>query len=791
MKATSNVQGFGPQGVGTEKKIKLAMEDLWLGGTLTPHGGRLVVRHIFQSAETEPLEVVYCFALPKDAALRQFVISGDDFEVKSELRPVEEARKVYEEAISDGHTASMAQVYRDGIVNLTVGNIRPGEIIRVHLELVAGVELKNDGFRFRFPFTMSPCYHADARTGTDDGKGIIELPEDKFGDVMLPPWKLDGKGLHTVGFGLDIQHPAGAATISSVSHPIAVTAQTSKTVVASALDSETPDRDLVLDVKIDVNRPALYTGIDGEGVGRIAAVLPSNAFGKVTNNPRKLVFLVDRSGSMGGKPIEQAKQSLKACVSALDGYDLFSIIIFGSDIEHLYKKMSIADEKMRGSAFRFIESIDVSGGTELEPALMAAAKLLGGEGDILLMTDGEVYGGDEIIARLAKLQVRIHVLGIGSASQDRFLSQMARQSDGVCRYMTPRERVDIAALELFNAIGNPTATAVTGTVSPNGKIMPTPPALVYDNAPWTCFASIPGAKDGEFKLTWISDNKQQNLSLPVNFAIGNDGETIKLLQGARLISDMEASMHGNYGSRTQKRDNDRQKELLKKLSMEYGLASQAVSLVAVVIRPGDSIGQIPITKVVPLGLPQDMDEDAYFKQKDNNVFYSLASSNISCCMIQPKHRLAESGTKLKEEMLIFENCEDDNFFKVPDCILSNEISSSTPEDYMVEIAGKILPDGGMPGTTPQDRLEKSIIAMLAFAAWANTGSTAFNMHQNRLLKFLENQNISGLDKMISNLVTNACAATITSNVKHEAIEMAIAVIINGDKADIKKISGLI
>lgn len=787
MKATSNVQGFGPQSVGKEKKIKLAMEDLWLGGTLTPHGGRLVVRHIFQSAETEPLEVVYCFALPKDAALRQFVISGDNFEVKSELRPLEEARKVYEDAISDGHTASMAQVYRDGIVNLTVGNIRPGEIIRVHLEMVAGIELKNDGFRFRFPFTLSPCYHANARTSTADGEGIIELPEDKFGDVMLPPWKLDGKGLHKVGFGLDVQHPAGSATISSVLHPIAVTAQTGKTQVTSVLDNEIPDRDLVLDVKIGVNHPALYTGIDAEGVGRIAAVLPSNVFGEKSNNSRKLVFLVDRSGSMSGKPMEQAKKSLKACVSALENSDIFSIVAFDDGIKHMKGKMSVADEKIRETAFNFIESIDAGGGTELEPALLTAVKLLGGDGDILLMTDGEVYGGDEIIARLAKLPVRIHVLGIGSASQDRFLSQLASQSGGVCRYLTPRERVDIAALELFNAIGNPTAVDVAAIASPDGKILPVPQGSVYDNAPWTCFASIPGARDGELKLTWQSDGKQHNLSLPVIFQNGYDGETIKLLQGARLISDMEATLVADGSGKAGKRQQDRQKELLKKLSLEYGLASQAVSLVAVVNRLGDSIGQIPITKVVPVGLPQDLEENVYF---DSNVRSSISYNSINI-MKNSKSRV--SAHMIMEDFEV-SNCEDIPYlsYKKSDNMICREDNSAlSTEDYLVEIAGKILPDGGMPGKTPQDRLEKSILAMLAFAAWANTGSTAFNKHQNRLLKFLQKQDITGLDDTISNLVTTACAAAANRNVKHEVIEMAVAVIINGEKADVEKISELI
>ena len=130
--------GFGPRPIaGLETKLALAMQELWLGGTVTPAGGHLAIRHIFQSAEPQPLEVVYAFTLPRDAALRRFRITGEGFEVTSELRATQAARKAYEQALESGHLSSLAQIYGDGMVNLTVGNIRPGEIVQVLLEMVA------------------------------------------------------------------------------------------------------------------------------------------------------------------------------------------------------------------------------------------------------------------------------------------------------------------------------------------------------------------------------------------------------------------------------------------------------------------------------------------------------------------------------------------------------------------------------------------------------------------------------------------------------------------------------
>ena len=99
----SETAGFAPIAAKSGKAIELSMQQLVLTGRVLPVGARLVVRHSFSSAEEEPIEVVYCFALPRDAALRRFRISGEGFCARSELKPVEEAEKTYEEGLELGH----------------------------------------------------------------------------------------------------------------------------------------------------------------------------------------------------------------------------------------------------------------------------------------------------------------------------------------------------------------------------------------------------------------------------------------------------------------------------------------------------------------------------------------------------------------------------------------------------------------------------------------------------------------------------------------------------------------
>jgi Ca-activated chloride channel family protein len=146
----STAASFAPLVAATGKAVNLSMQRLWLTGQILPAGARVVAQHVFRSEEDKTIEVIYSFPLPRDAALRRFRITGEGFEAHSELKETEAAVKAYEEGISRGSLSTLARQYGDGVVNLTVGNIRPKETVTVHLEILCGVELRDDGFRFRF-----------------------------------------------------------------------------------------------------------------------------------------------------------------------------------------------------------------------------------------------------------------------------------------------------------------------------------------------------------------------------------------------------------------------------------------------------------------------------------------------------------------------------------------------------------------------------------------------------------------------------------------------------------------
>lgn len=731
----------------TGAEVKLAMQRLWLTGRILPVGARLVVAHTFRSAETHPIEVVYAFGLPRDAALRRFQIAGDGFRVRSELKPVREAQEAYEAGLDEGHLASLARTYRDGRVNLSVGNIRPGELVRVFLELVAGVDLRDGGLRFRFPFTLAPCYHAEARAvEVEPGVGEQELPEKEFGDVLLPQYVTDATALHAVGFDLSIDLGATIASVSSPSHTVRATGLgTRRARVALSRERDLPDRDLVLDAETREEGPRWWGGWVEEGMGRFTAVIPSTLFPHEPAPPKSVVFVLDRSGSMQGPTMAQARKAVEACLGTLSAQDRFGFVAFDDHVEVFQPTLrngTLADREALG---RFLAGVDARGGTRLAEGIDGAVKLAGQERvELFVVTDGQVAATESILATCRSARVRLHCLGIGAASQDRFLTLLARETGGLSRFVTPRERVDLAALDLFASIGQPVATGVEVDWSglPGGQAVVPSATAVYQGHPLVVMGLVQGAGQGTVRVRRAKRDGQE-LVLPIELGANPDASTVCLLQGARMITDVETRLPGELREARQsgliEREQRRVGQKLERLSQEYGLTSRAMALVAVVERPGDDATQLPRTQVVPVGMPEDTAFGSYFvqraaaKMRGEDMLRSYAvkrCTDVSSHIQMSRETLSETLDELchRTESLAEMSCP-----APPD-------PRRTPEDILVTSAGRLLPDGGMPGADTEGRVLNSVCLLVAFAALGHSRhSGPFRLHVDKLLAFIRQE----------------------------------------------------
>lgn len=720
--------GFAVLNGKTGGEVRLAMQGLWLTGRVSPVGARLLIAHTFRSAEDEPLEVIYAFALPRDGALRRFRIVGEGFQVRSDLRPVREAQEAYEKGVSAGHLSTLARTYRDGRVNLSVSNIRPGELVKVFLELLAGVDLRDDGFRFRFPFALAPCYHRNARAAEiEPGVGELELPEEEFGDVLLPHYLTDSARLHQIGFELALHMGNEIAVVASPSHSLRVTGLgTTGARAALGREGDVPNRDLVLDVQSRESSSQCYGGLCRAGKARFTAIVPSHRFGRPLQARKSVVFVLDRSGSMMGKPLAQAKRAVEACLGVLSEKDQFGLVAFDDHSELFRRRLAEGTSANREALGHFMSRIASRGGTELGDAIRAALKLAGkARADLLVITDGQVAATESILDEVRNGQIRLHCLGIGAASQDRFLTLLTRESGGMSRFVTPGERVDIAALDLFAAIGAPVASDVRiefEELSGGRTVLPLP-ADVYDGHPLVVMGEADSGAKGELLVRWGTGGAEEQFRLDTNLVVNREAEIVRLLQGARLITDLEAQVFGELRGQAKldgfEDENEPTVAKLEALGREYGLASRAMALVAIVERPGDDGSQVPLTRVVPVGMPEDTDFTSYFPRPAPASLRFLG-------------RVRGAASALTEQRVGY--CAP--AFLIKDAEPESE-QESTPEGVFVKLSGQLLPDGGLPGKTDEERIRRSLVLLVAFLAFGHTIHIgAFRLHVRKVVAFL-------------------------------------------------------
>ncbi len=119
----------------------------------------------------------------------------------------------------------------------------------------------------------------------------------------------------------------------------------------------------------------------------------------------------------------QARRAIEACLRACSPEDQVGLVAFDHNIETFSPHLQPATHEFRDRAQLWLDALYACGGTHLLTGFHTAANLLGSEGsDLLMLTDGQVAGTENILAALPPRLIRLHVLGTGSAGPDRFLS---------------------------------------------------------------------------------------------------------------------------------------------------------------------------------------------------------------------------------------------------------------------------------------------------------------------------------------------------------------------------------
>ncbi|KAF8550227.1 VIT-domain-containing protein [Imleria badia] len=473
---TSTHTGIAHQPRGQATIEYLPLEEVRVKAWVVDVSSRIVLTQTFYNPSNEPTaRAKYVFPLPENAAVCAFELELEDGSVIiGEVKEKEEAALAFTRAVEQGKTSALVERVTDDIFTISVGSIPATTRVIAHLTFVMDLlnEALRDHVRLQLPM------HIAERYGT-------------------PPAAMhDASAVNSrtrVHISVDIQTSDVIYDIRSPTHRIALRRykgrsdqRSQRRMSAVWKSSEFLTDNFVITIHAEgLDKPRCFAEVldarrDDDEEGSIIAMqltlVPKFQAPKVPS--QEYIFIIDRSGSMGGSSIETAKRTLTILLRLLPSTQTtFNIFSFGNEVTSLWRNSRGLDRTSLVEAVCFLrpkrhyltlrsQTSHVAtmsanlGGTEIPKALQSAfnSRGLDRPAVVFLLTDGQVNQqldpwvviSNAVHNSPPRAPVRLFVLGIGTGVSSEVCSRLARQGNGEYLFALSAEDISGKCARLLN-----------------------------------------------------------------------------------------------------------------------------------------------------------------------------------------------------------------------------------------------------------------------------------------------------------------------------------------------------
>ncbi|OXB73239.1 UNVERIFIED_CONTAM: hypothetical protein H355_016419 [Colinus virginianus] len=394
-------------------------------------------------------EVFFDVELPKTAFITNFSMTIDGITYPGNIKEKEAAKQQYEKAVSKGQTAGLVKASGRKTEKFTVSvNIAAGS--KVTFELTYEELLKRHFGKYEMFIKVKPkqlVKDFEIEVNIFEPQGITEL---------------EAEGTFITN---DLQNVIKKTLSDKKGHicfkPTLDQQRTCENCSQSLLDGD-------FTVKYDVKRttPDNLQIVNGYFVHFFA---PTN----LPKLPKNVIFVIDISGSMSGREIEQTREALLKILDDIKEDDHFNFILFGSDV-HTWKDTLIkATPENLDEARKFVRSISTEGLTNLYGGIMKGIDMLNAAHEeglvpkrsasiIIMLTDGQPNVGisntQDIQTHVKKAiegKYTLYNLGFGYGVDYNFLEKMALENKGLARRIYPDSDSALQLQGFYDEVSNP------------------------------------------------------------------------------------------------------------------------------------------------------------------------------------------------------------------------------------------------------------------------------------------------------------------------------------------------
>ncbi|XP_019360757.1 PREDICTED: inter-alpha-trypsin inhibitor heavy chain H3-like isoform X3 [Gavialis gangeticus] len=394
-------------------------------------------------------EVIFDVDLPKTAFITNFTMTIDGVTYPGNIKEKEVAKKQYEKAVSKGQTAGLVKASGRKTEKFTV-SVNIAAASKVTFELTYEELLKRQFGKYEMFIKVKPkqlVKNFEVQVNIFEPQGIREL---------------EAEGTFITNDLSDVIKKSFSGKKGQVSFKPTLNQQRTCANCSTTL----LDGDFTIKYDVERGKPNDLQIVNGYFVHFFA---PTD----LQNLPKNVVFIIDISGSMSGREIEQTREALLKILDDIKGDDYFNFILFGSVIYTWKDTLVKATAENLEEARKFVRAIDTEGATNLHGGLMRGIEMLNTAYEknivpqrstsiIIMLTDGQPNVGlsdpqqiQESVKKAIQEKYPLYNLGFGYGVDYNFLEKLALENKGLARRIYPDSDSAIQLQGFYDEVSNP------------------------------------------------------------------------------------------------------------------------------------------------------------------------------------------------------------------------------------------------------------------------------------------------------------------------------------------------
>jgi Ca-activated chloride channel family protein len=541
--------------------------------------------HKFVNEEDIPVEVIYKFPIPENAAVYDFKIINGSKVIQGIIEEKEEAYKNYDEQ-DEPNIPYILEQESPNVFTLYIRVLEPKSEIAVEICFAYTLNVYDSVVRFFLPTEISPSRFSN----TDEG----EIPLKQ----RINPGYADDVP-YRISLKLDIPKLSELSLIESPTHNISVIDAEEKTVVE--FYGEELNKDIIINIGFKV--PTVEKAYIYKDKEENVFYAMSNIFyeSSISADKNEIIFLLDYPPFISEEFLSEIKQALSIILRGLNEDTLFNIYTTISPTEKLFKSSQKYSELNFSYALDYINKILT---TDITPTnketeqsdiisilkyIFKSKPLTDYKRKIYAVTDSLIGDVEEAVKIISANNAGFYILGAASSVNDYFLKAASVSGNGAYELISYDARPEKAALRLYEKMVKSCLDNIKISAGSN-KVIQSPVRIsILDKETRSIFAKISSDKNSDEVIPFLHISCS-NGGTQTDFNLNTeniDMDILKIMWANSRIKELETDIILNSNLETDIILNlnnvsltDKEKDIIN-LSKKYNLMSSKTDFIAV------------------------------------------------------------------------------------------------------------------------------------------------------------------------------------------------------------------